>query len=99
MERRHAALCASLPSRLRVHDVRERSLATTLGDVPFRWRRLRGRDGETVIPLVDELDLPWGARVSPAAEKFLVEAGPRCPAPPRPGCSLAPATRASAPRR
>ena len=67
LERRDAALCADLPSRLRVHDVRERSLATTLGDVPFRWRRLRGRDGETVIPLADELDLPWGARVSPAA--------------------------------
>lgn len=75
LERRDAALCADLPSRLRVHDVRERSLATTLGDVSFRWRRLRGRDGETVIPLADELDLPWGARVSPAAEGFLVEAG------------------------
>lgn len=75
LERRDAALCAEPPSHLRVHDVRRRTLATAMGDVSFRWHRLRGRDGTTVIPLADELDLPWGARVSPAAEEFLVEAG------------------------
>ena len=75
LERRDAALCADLPSCLRVHDVRSRTLATTLGDVAFRWHRLRGADGATVIPLADDLDLPWGSRVSPAAEEFLVEAG------------------------
>lgn len=41
----------------------------------FRWRRLRAGDGGACVPLADELDLPWGARVSPAAEEFLVEAG------------------------
>lgn len=75
LERMDAALCASL----RVHDVRERSLATTVGDVSFRWRRLRGPDGAGVVPLADELDLPWGARASPAAESFLVEAGAEVP--------------------
>ena len=75
LERLDAALCAELPPDLRVHDVRERSLATVVGDVSFRWRRLRARDGGACVPLADELDLPWGARVSPAAEEFLVEAG------------------------
>lgn len=75
LERRDRALCSELPPSLRVHDVRARSLATTVGDVRFSWHRLRGPGGEAVVPLADELDLPWGARVSPAAEGFLVEAG------------------------
>lgn len=37
LERLDAALCAELPSGLSVHDVRERSLATVVGDVSFRW--------------------------------------------------------------
>ena len=36
LERLDAALCAEPPSGLRVHDVRERSLATVVGDVRFR---------------------------------------------------------------
>ena len=40
LERCDAALCADHPFGLRVHDVCERSLATTLGDASFRWHRL-----------------------------------------------------------
>lgn len=74
LERLDAALCAEIPSGWHVHDVCERTLATTFGDVAFKWHRLRGADG-ALVPLAEELDLPWGARVSPAAEAFLVEAG------------------------
>lgn len=68
-------LCASLPGGVRVHDARERTLATKMGDVSFRCRRCRDEAGRTVVPLADALGLQWGARVSPAARAFLVDAG------------------------
>lgn len=80
LERLDAALRAELPSGLRVRDVRERSPATVVGDVSFRRRRLRAKgEGGACVPLAGELDLPWGARVSPAAEEFLVEAAAEVP--------------------
>lgn len=67
--------CGSLPRGQRVHDRRERRLATEVGDARFRCRRVRDEHGNTVVPLADALDLPWGCRVSPRARSFLVEAG------------------------
>lgn len=75
LERYDAALCLDPPPGCRAHDVRARCLATEVGDVRFGWRRLRDASGATVVPLADALDLPWGCRVSPGAEAFLVEAG------------------------
>lgn len=75
LERYDEALCSELPARRRPHDARTRTLATEVGDVTFSWHRLRDASGATVVPLADALDLPWGCRVSPGAEAFLVEAG------------------------
>lgn len=75
LERLDAALCSSLPEGTRVHDRRERTLATKVGDVTFRYRRCRDAAGNTVVPLADALDVPWGSRISPAAASFLVGAG------------------------
>ena len=36
---------------------------------------MRDANGHSVIPYADALDLPWGARVTPGAKSFLVEAG------------------------
>ena len=74
LERYDAMLCAELPGAARVHDRRERVLATEVGDVSFSWRRVRG-GARCRIPLAEALDLPWGCRVSPGAAAFLVEAG------------------------
>lgn len=59
LERLDAALCSEIPSGWHVHDVRERTLATTFGDVAFKWHRLRGADG-ALVPLAEELDLALG---------------------------------------
>ena len=75
LERYDDLLCSKLPDGLRIHDRRRRTLATKLGDVGFSWRRCRDAAGNTVIPLADALDIPWGARISPSARAFLVEAG------------------------
>lgn len=75
LERLDAALCAALPEGTRVHDRRRRTLSTTVGDVSFRYARCRDRFGGTAVPLADELDIPWGARISPAARAFLLDAG------------------------
>ena len=75
LERYDDLLCSKLPDGLRIHDRRRRTLATKLGDVRFSWRRCRDAAGNTVIPLADALDIPWGARISPSARAFLVEAG------------------------
>ena len=56
----------------RVHSRRTRTLATTLGDVTFRRTVLLGGAGNTACPLDEELGLPLGDRVSPAAREFLV---------------------------
>lgn len=75
LERLDAVLCSSLPEGTAVHDRRSRTLATKMGDVTFRYRRCRDEHGNTAVPLADALDVPWGARISPAASVFLVEAG------------------------
>lgn len=75
LERLDAVLCANLPEGCRVHDRRLKTLATEVGDLSFVYRRVRDRFGNTVIPCADALDLPWNARVSPAARAFLIEAG------------------------
>lgn len=75
LERLDAALCAGLPEGTRIHDRRRRTLSTTVGDVSFRYTRCRDGHGGTVVPLADELDCPWGARISPAARAFLLDAG------------------------
>lgn len=75
LERKDKSLCASLPDGLKVHDRRPKTLASEVGDLNFRCRRVRDAYGNTVIPLADHLDLPWCARVTPGARSFLVEAG------------------------
>lgn len=75
LERLDALLCSSLPAGARVHDRRERTLATKTGDVTFRWTRVRDSRGFSGIPLAEALDLAHGCRVSPAAASFLVVAG------------------------
>lgn len=75
LERRDTGLCSELPDGCVVHDMRRRTLAMQAGDVEFRYRRVRDEQGATIIPLADDLDIPWSARVSPGARAFLVEAG------------------------
>ena len=75
LERFDARLCLGLPEGCRVHDRREKTLASEVGDLKFRYRRVRDAFGNTVVPYADALDLPWGARVTPGARSFLVEAG------------------------
>ena len=67
-------ICAQLPEGAKAHDRRWRALATKMGDVRFRWTRVRAADGGVDVPLADAVDLPVGCRVSPAAAGFLVEA-------------------------
>ena len=66
--------CMAEALGLRAHDVRARTLATEIGDVSFSIRRYRDRFGCDVYLLADALDIPYGARVSPGAAGFLVEA-------------------------
>lgn len=75
LERFDARLCLDLPEGSRVHDRRKKTLASEVGDLHFRYRRVRDAFGNTVVPYADALDLPWGARVTPGAKSFLVEAG------------------------
>lgn len=56
-----------------VHDVRSRTLATEIGDVGFSLRRYRDRFGEDVYLLADAPDIPYGCRISPGAQEFLVQ--------------------------
>lgn len=74
LERYDLRICAELPNGARIHDRRARMLATKMGDVSFRWTRVRAADGAIDAPLADAIDLPVGCRVSPAATDFLVEA-------------------------
>ena len=75
LERYDKELCSHLPEGVHIHDIRSRSLATKMGDVTFGCRRCRDSAGNTVIPLADALNIPWNARISPAARLFLVNAG------------------------
>lgn len=74
LESLDAQLLAQKPSGLRVHDIRPRNLATEIGDVAFSVRRYRDRFGRDVYLLADALDIAYGARVSPGATEFLIEA-------------------------
>ena len=52
LERFDARLCLGLPEGCRVHDRREKTLASEVGDLKFRYRRVR--DGVPVgAPLLD----------------------------------------------
>ena len=75
LERRDAELCADLPEGCKAHDRRPKTLASEVGDLHFRCRRVRDAFGNSVIPLADALDLPWNSRVTPGARSFLVDAG------------------------
>lgn len=79
LEARDRELAASRPAGLRVHSRRPRTLATMCGDVRFRRTVLLDGAGLTVYPLDEELDLPAGDRVSPAARSFLVICGADVP--------------------
>ena len=78
LERRDEELRASLPEGARAHDRRARTLATRLGDVTFRATRCLDRLGLPFCPLLDELDVPRSARVSPAAASTLVSLATNC---------------------
>ena len=45
LERFDARLCLGLPEGCRVHDRREKTLASEVGDLKFRYRRVRDRFG------------------------------------------------------
>lgn len=68
-------LCSNLPKGIHIHERRKRTLATCVGDVCFTRRLCRDRYNNTVVPLDEAIDLCRGARVSPAAMDFLVDAG------------------------
>lgn len=74
LEALDARLLAQKPSGLHAHDIRRRNLATEMGDVTFSIRRYRDRFGCDAYLLADALDIAYGARVSPGAAEFLVEA-------------------------
>lgn len=78
-ERLDASPCSSLPGGVRAHDRGGRTLATKMGDVALRYRRCRDAAGNTVVPLTDALDVPWGTRASPGASALLVCAGAEVP--------------------
>ncbi len=69
------ALMAQKSTMLKVHDIRQRTLASEIGDISFSIRRYRDQYGCDVYLLADVLDLPYGCRVSPGAVDFLVSAG------------------------
>lgn len=73
LEALDARLLARKPEGISVHDVRPRTLATEIGDVGFSLRRYRDRFGEDVYLLADALDIPYGCRISPGAQEFLVQ--------------------------
>ena len=73
LEALDARLLAQKTEGISVHDVRSRTLATEIGDVGFSLRRYRDRFGEDVYLLADALDIPYGCRISPGAQEFLVQ--------------------------
>lgn len=75
LERYDKMLCANLPEGVVIHDKRKRTLGTKVGDVTFFYHRCRDRKGNSIVPVADALDIPWSTRISPAARKFLVDAG------------------------
>ena len=76
---RDRELAASRPEGSRIHSRRPRALATLSGDVRFERTLLLDAAGSTSCPLDEELGLPLGDRVSPAARTFLVTCGADVP--------------------
>ena len=68
-------LCSSLPEGMHIHEKRKRTLATLVGDVSFSRRVCRDRYTNIEVPLDEAIDLCRGARISPGAFSFLVDAG------------------------
>ena len=94
LEQHDQDLCADLPDGQRIHDVRRRTLVTEVGDVSFRYHRVRNRaDGRTIIPLADALKLPWNRQISPGALSFLAEVASEVSTRKLPSCSRAKAGR------
>lgn len=58
LERFDARLCSDLPEGCRVHDRRGKTLASEVGGLRFRYRRVRDAFGNTAVPYADALDLP-----------------------------------------
>ena len=79
LEARDRELAASRPAGSRAHSRRRRTLATLSGDVSFARAVLLDAAGNTLYPLDEELGLPYGDRVSPAARAFLVTCGADVP--------------------
>ena len=67
-------LCKNLTPGHHIHDRYRRTLATKIGDVTFTQTRTRNKYKNDFSPLADELDMPRGIRISPAACDFLIEA-------------------------
>ena len=79
LEARDRELAAARPAGSRAHSRRRRTLATLSGDVSFARAVLLDAAGNTLYPLDEELGLPYGDRVSPAARAFLVTCGADVP--------------------
>lgn len=79
LEARDRELASSRPAGSRSHSRRRRTLATLSGDVSFTRAVLLDAAGSTLYPLDEELGLPLGDRVSPAARAFLVTCGADVP--------------------
>ena len=75
LEQFDSKLCSNKPNNLHVHDIRQRTLASMLGDLHFIYRRLRDEYGNTRVLFAEALDLGWGVRVTPAAVSYLENAG------------------------
>jgi len=68
-------LCSDLPAGWKVHDKVAKTLPSEVGDLRYRFRRVRDGNGVEHVPYAEALDFPHGARISPGARSFLVEAG------------------------
>ena len=79
LEARDRELASSRPAGSRSHSRRRRTLATLSGDVSFTRTVLLDAAGSTLYPPDEELGLPLGDRVSPAARAFLVTCGADVP--------------------
>lgn len=74
LEALDSQLCKQLPQGHHQHDMKDRELATQIGDIKFSYRRVKDQYGHTYSPLAEELDIPVGARIAPGAASWLVEA-------------------------
>ena len=68
-------LCKEYAPGMRIKEKRERTVATRIRDVSFTRHICIDEYGNSFAPLDEVLDLPHGARISPGAASFLVNAG------------------------